>query len=144
MDKAEILDALTVFAEQEPDLRTDDYDTAEQYDEDNRRYCIEPLEEFRAMRDVIAARDEIDANALARAVQWIDRISMSLTGEIEYRPTRQRRYATEFRSFACNVLSQALVDSWAPEAPEDAKPLPHAEAMAAERLGERIAGRWFR
>ena len=143
MDKAEILAALTVFAEQEPNLSAVDYDTAEQYNEDNRRYCIEPLEEFRAMRDVIAARDEIDANALARAVQWIDRISMSLTGEIEYRPTRQGRYATEFRSVACNVLSQALVDSWAPEALEDAKPLPYAEAMAAERLGERIAGRWF-
>ena len=144
MNKAEILDALTTFAEQEPNLSGDDYPTAEQYDKDNRRYCIEPLEEFRAMRDVIAARDEIDANALARAVQWTDRISMNLTGELEYRPTRQGRYATEFRGVACNVLSQALVDSWAPEAPEDAKPLPHAEAMAAERLSERIAGKWFR
>ena len=111
MDKAETLDALTVFAKQEPNLPADDYPTAEQYDEDNRRYCIEPLEAFRAMRDIIAARDEIDANALARAVQWIDRISMSLTGEIEYRPTQQERYATEFREVACNVLSQVLVDS---------------------------------
>ena len=141
MDKAEILAALTVFAEQEPNLSAVDYDTAEQYNEDNRRYCIEPLEEFRAMRDVIAARDEIDANALARAVQWTDRISMNLTGEIEYQPTQQELYGTEFRSVACKVLSQALVDSWAPE---DAKPLPYGEAMAAERLSERIAGRWFR
>ena len=85
-------------------------------DKDNRRYCIEPLEAFRAMRNIIAARDEI-----------------------EYRLTRQWRYATEFRGVACNVLSQALVDSWTSEPPENAKPLPYAEAMAAERLDERIA-----
>ena len=139
--KAQILQALTDFAEQTPNMIAEDYNTRDQYAADHDRYCAEPLAEFRAMREIVEGREDIDGEALTRAIQWTSRISLNREGGIDYIPGQNG--ALEFRTAACNVLSQALIESWRPETPEGAKPLPHAEAMAAEQLGERIAGRHF-
>ena len=142
MTKTEILNALTAFAEQKPGMIAEDYDTRSQYAADHERYCAEPLAEFLAMRQIVEDRDDIDADALTRAIQWTTRISLNPAGHIDYIPGQNG--ALEFRTAACNVLSEALIESWRPETPEGAKPIPYAESRAAETMGDAAAARWFR
>ena len=142
MDKADILNALTAFAEQPPNLNPDDYNTPEQYNRDHRRWCDEPLAEFKAMREIIAADDAIDAEDLSMAVERARRISMTPEGVVEYIPGQHG--ALEYRTAAANALSEALLVKWVAEVADDAEPLPHAQDRAEQMLGETVVERYFR
>ena len=142
MTKNDILDALTAFAEQPPGMIAEDYNTREQYEADHERYCAEPLAEFRAMRQLADDHDGIDAEALTRAIQWTSRVSITDDGRIDYTPGQNG--ALEYRTAACNVLSEALIEAWRPDTPDGEKPIPYAGRRAAESMGAAVAKRWFR
>ena len=146
MDKTQILDALTNFAEQPPNMIEADYDTADQYAEDRRRWCDEPLAEFKAMREIVKSRDDIDGEALAGAIRWTHRISMDADGGVKYLPGQNG--ALEYRSAVCNVLSNALIEAWSSEDGEDIpafdKALAYSQGQAEQMLGETIVERYFR
>ena len=146
MDKADILKALTDFAEQPPGMIAEDYDTQAQYDADHRRWCDEPLVEFKAMRAIIESRDDIDGDALAESIRWTRRIRIAPAGGVEYTPGQNG--ALEYRTAACNVLSNALIEAWSSEDGEDIPPfdkaLAYSQGQAEQMLGETIVERYFR
>ena len=61
MNKTDILDSLTDFANQRPGLNFADYGDATLYRRDYNKHCARPLHDFRAMLSAIRWRDSLDA-----------------------------------------------------------------------------------
>ena len=137
MDKADILNALTEFAEQSPGMIPEDYDTQAQYDRDHRRWCDEPLEDFHKIREAVEGRDDIDGETIVEAIKWVRRIKIGPLDCIEYMPGQNG--ALEYRTAACNVLSQAMLDVWARD---EGNSYPSQQAW--QEFGGRIFERYFK
>ena len=142
MNKTDILDALTDFANQRPGLNFADYGDATLYRRDYNQHCARPLQDFRAMLSAIRWRDSLDADTLSQAIRETNRLDMLDDGSFEYTPGQMG--ATEYRHAACIALSRALWNYWRGDALDAGrKPRDYITRNARAEFGRGIADRYF-
>jgi hypothetical protein len=144
MTKEDILNSLQEFVNKRPGLEPANYaGRPDLYQKDYREGCLQPLQDFRKLVAAVEWRDSLSADDLrdSFSLSFGGRLRLRDNGSLEYTPGQYG--AVEYRRAACAVLSRALWDYWAVDAPMGQTPREYIEETAGRELGRGIASRWF-